>query len=176
MAAHAAEQCFAKGDFIFAKGDSPNDLYILIEGRIGHPEVQRSDEACEVTRSISAAGQIFGFAAAVALSPKRVVSARCEVWTNVLAIDGAWFRCACAQQAEAGQSLLRQLNVIHASYERTVPGKSGWLSICSAGKTLGSPPDPVRLISDCSMEVRPHAICAVVAGGDAGRMLAKLIA
>lgn len=40
--------------------------------------MQRADEAYAVARGISAAGQIFGFAAAVAGRPRRVVSARCE--------------------------------------------------------------------------------------------------
>jgi methylenetetrahydrofolate reductase (NADPH) len=177
IAAHARERSFAKGEFIFANGDSPDDFYILVEGRIGHPEVQRADEAYAVARGISAAGQIFGFAAAVAGSPRRVVSARCEAWTRVLAIDGRWFQRACAQHGEAGQALVRQLTQAHASYERSVLGKRGWLSMRNAGKTLGSPRGRVRLIDDCSMEVRPHEICAVVAPeGYAGSILAKLIA
>lgn len=177
MAAHARERSFARGEFIFAKGDPPREFYILVEGRIGHPEVQRADEAYAVARGISAAGQIFGFAAAVAGSPRRVVSARCETWTNVLAIDGEWFQLACARQGEAGQALLRRLTQAHAGYERSVLGKRGWLSIRNAGKTRYSPHGPVRLIDDVSMEVRPHEICAVVAvEGDAGSTLAKLIA
>lgn len=177
MAAHARERDFAKGEFIFAKGDPADDFFILVEGRIGHPEVQRSDEAYAVARGISAAGQSFGFAAAVAGSPRRIVSARCEAWTRVLAIDGEWFQHACAQQGEAGHALLRQLTQAHAGYERSVLGKRGWLSMRNAGKTLGPARARSRLIDDSSVEVRPHEICAVVAAeGDAGSLVARLIA
>jgi methylenetetrahydrofolate reductase (NADPH) len=177
MAAHARERSFARGEFIFAKGDPPGEFYILVEGRIGHPEVQRADEAYPVARGISAAGQIFGFAAAVAGSPRRVVSARCETWTNVLAINGEWFQRTCAHQGEAGQALLRRLTQVHAGYERSVLGKRGWLSIRNAGKTRDSPHGPISLIDNASMEARPHEICAVVTvEGDAGSTLAKLIA
>lgn len=177
IAAHARERSFARGEFIFAKDDPSCEFYILVEGRIGHPEVPRADEACAVARGIGAAGQIFGFAAAVAGRPRRVVSARCETWTNVLAIDGEWFQLTCAQQGEAGGALLRRLTLVHAGYERSVLGKRGWLSIRNAGKTRNFPHGPICLIDNASMEVRPHEICAVVAVEDDARSaFAKLVA
>lgn len=53
-----------KGRFIYAKNDPARDFYLLVEGRIGHPEVQASDRDSLAYRA-DTPGQLFGFAGAV---------------------------------------------------------------------------------------------------------------
>ena len=40
LAERARVISFERGEFIYAKNDSTEDFYILIDGRVGHPEVQ----------------------------------------------------------------------------------------------------------------------------------------
>ena len=44
VAAAAAERHFDRAEFIYAKSDPARDFYVLVEGRVGHPEVQGEDE------------------------------------------------------------------------------------------------------------------------------------
>lgn len=76
-AARIARECdFERGAFVYAKNDTPEDFYLLIEGRIGHPEVQAAEAQYSVAREVSRRGQFFGFAAVVQGMPRRVISAR----------------------------------------------------------------------------------------------------
>jgi len=96
IAAAAHEESFDKGRFIYAKNDPAAYFYFLVQGRIGHPEVQAGDKGSLAYRA-DAPGQLFGFAAAVQGQPLRVISARCELPTTVLAVDGQWFQKLCTR-------------------------------------------------------------------------------
>lgn len=177
IAAAAAEQSFEKGDFIFARGDAAADFYVLIDGRVGHPEVQADDEQFSIARQVNASGQMFGFAAGVAGKPARAVSARCEAATKVLAVDGRWFQEFCRGHDQEGEALLRELARAHAGYEQIVLGRQGWVSIRNASKTYRSHGREIIAIDDCCLEIRPGEFCAVVGPAGCGKTtLANLIA
>lgn len=177
LAAAAREHSFDKNEFIFAKSDPAEDFYILVDGKVGHPEVQAGDDQFLVAHRVTATSQMFGFAAAVEGRPTRVVSARCELPTRVLTIDGRWFQALCKSHGDEGHALLQELTRAHAGYERIVLGRSGWLSVRNAGKIYGPPHRPVVALHDCSFEIRPGEFCAIAAPAGCGKSaLAKAIA
>src|SRR5688500_13495160 len=114
----ATEHCFERGEFIYAKSDPSLDFYVLAEGRVSHPEVPAEER--QAAHRITAPGQVFGFAATVPGQPARVASARCELATAVLAINGKWFRELCSRYFAEGEDLLRRLEQEHAVYERSI--------------------------------------------------------
>ena len=79
--ATATELTFDRGEFIYAKNDAAEDFYLLIDGRIGHPEVQAAESQYSIAREVASPGQLFGFAALVQGMPRRVISARCAIRT-----------------------------------------------------------------------------------------------
>ncbi len=171
-AAAAAERYFDRGQFVYAKCDPAQDLYLLVEGRITHPEVHTEEQ--HPAHRIATSGQGFGFAAAVQGQPPRVVSAQCELATTVLAINGEWLRLLCTRYGSDGQELLRLLEQAHASYERNVLALSGWVSVRNVSKSFRP---AGRVLFDCSFEVRSGELCAIVGPQRSGKStLAKLIA
>jgi ABC-type nitrate/sulfonate/bicarbonate transport system ATPase subunit/5,10-methylenetetrahydrofolate reductase len=169
-AAAAIEQSFKKGEFIYAKNDAATDFYVLIEGRVHHPEVQLGEA---IATQVTTSGQMFGFGAAV--PSRRITSSRCESPTKVLAINGEWFRIACKRYGYEG--LLQELSSAHASYERSVLGRSGWISIRNAGKVFGPAREQIVALDDCSFEVRPGEFRSIVGPKGCGKStLLNLIA
>lgn len=168
IAALAQERTYEAHEFIYAKGDIATDFYALIEGRIGHPEVRRTDEGLLVTDEVGTPGQLFGFAAAVQGAP-RVISARSEIRTRVLAIEGRRFRESCASQGGIGESLLQDLTRVYAGYEHRVSQRNGWISIRNATKTYGTPGRETVAVENCSLEIRPGEFCAIVGPSGCGK-------
>ncbi|PZQ19272.1 MAG: hypothetical protein DI565_02540 [Ancylobacter novellus] len=165
---YAREETFAAHDFIFAKGDQAADFYILIDGRVGHPEVRLNDDNLSITQETATAGQLFGYAAAVQ-GAARVISARCETETKVLAIDGGRFQETCQRNGAAGEALIRELARIYASYEFRTTGQSGWISIRNASKVYSPGPNAVVALDNCSIEIRPGEFCAIVGPSGCGK-------
>lgn len=165
----AVEQSFERGQFIFAKNDPATDFYILVDGKVGHPEVQAAEEQFSVAREVSAPGQLFGFAALVQGMPRRVISARCERSTKVLAVNGQWFQAKCRESGREGHELLQELTRAFAGHERAIMNRSGWVSIRNAGKIYDPFGRAVVAVDDCSIEIRPGEFCAIVGPSGCGK-------
>lgn len=168
-AAAATERSYERGEFIYAKSDPADEFYILVDGKVGHPEVQAAEEQFSVAREVATPGQLFGFAAVVQGMPKRAISARCERRTKVLAINGQWFQDLCREQGKEGYDLLQELARAFAGHERTVMGRAGWVSIRNATKIYDPVGRAVLALDDCSIEIRPGEFCAIVGPSGCGK-------
>ena len=116
----AREERFARGTFIYAKNDPAEDFYILVDGKIGHPEVQAAESQYSVAMETDRPGQLFGFAALVQGMPQRVISARCERDCLVLVINGRRVQELAGAQGRAGHELLQKWTRSFAAHERGI--------------------------------------------------------
>lgn len=169
MSMAAREANFDRGAFIYAKNDVAEDFYILIDGRVGHPEVQAAQAQYSVALEAATPGQLFGFAALVQGMPRRVISARCEIPTRVLAINGRAFQDLARNAGRAGHELLQSLTRTFAAHERGVAARSGWLSLRNVGKVYDPLGRSVVAVDDCSIEIRPGEFCAIVGPSGCGK-------
>ena len=169
LAARARVISFERGEFIYAKNDATEDFYILVDGRVGHPEVQAAEAQYSIAREASQPGQLFGFAALVQGMPRRVISARCEIATRVLALNGRDFQKLARDSGRAGHELLQSLTRTFAAHERGVAARSGWLSLRSVGKVYDPLGRSVVAVDDCSIEIRPGEFCAIVGPSGCGK-------
>lgn len=165
----AREQTYPRGSFIYAKNDPAEDFYVLVEGKVGHPEVQAAEAQYSVAREAARLGQLFGFAALVQGLPRRVISARCERDTTVLVISGAQVQALARAQGRAGHELLQTLTRTFAAHERGIANRSGWVSIRNAGKVYDPLGRSVVAVEDCSIEIRPGEFCAIVGPSGCGK-------
>jgi len=169
MARNAEVRSYERGDFIYSREDPADDVYILVDGKIGYPEIQETESQFPVASEVSAPGQLFGFAALVPGTPHRVISARCVRPTRVLAVEGQWLQSFCHQHGHEGHELLQELTRAFAGHEHAVAQRSGWLSIRNAGKVYGRSGAAVRVLDDVSIEIRPGEFCAVVGPPGCGK-------
>ena len=169
LAEKAVERAYARGDFVYAKNDVATDFYILIDGRIGHPEVQAAQEQFSVAQELTTPGQLFGFAALVQGMPNRVISARCENPVRLLAINGRWFQSECLKEGRAGHEMMQELTRAFAGHERAVLNRAGWVSVRNAGKVYDPLGTAVVAVDDCSIEIRPGEFCAIVGPSGCGK-------
>ena len=169
VAATAEEKQFERGHFIFAKNDAADNFYLLVDGKVGHPEVQAAQTELSVVLDVAAPGQLFGFAALVQGMPTRVISARCERATTVLAIEGRWFQALALRHGKVGQDLLLDLTRAYAGHERSVMNRDGWLSIRNAGKVYDTSGGSLVAVDNCSIEIRPGEFCAIVGPSGCGK-------
>ena len=167
--ATATELTFDRGEFIYAKNDAAEDFYLLIDGRIGHPEVQAAESQYSIAREVASPGQLFGFAALVQGMPRRVISARCEIRTRVLAVNGHAFQALARSAGRAGHELLQALTRTFAAHERGVAARSGWVSLRNVGKVYDPLGKSVVAVDDCSIEIRPGEFCAIVGPSGCGK-------
>jgi len=167
--ATATELTFDRGEFIYAKNDAAEDFYLLIDGRIGHPEVQAAESQYSIAREVASPGQLFGFAALVQGMPRRVISARCEIRTRVLAVNGHAFQALARSAGRAGHELLQALTRTFAAHERGVAARSGWVSLRNVGKVYDPLGRSVVAVDDCSIEIRPGEFCAIVGPSGCGK-------
>jgi sulfonate transport system ATP-binding protein len=165
----AVEEIFEKGDFIYAKGDRAEYFYILVDGKVGHPEVQAAEEQFSIARDVSVPAQLFGYAALVQGMPKRVISARCERVTKVLALQGQHFQRLCRSHGREGHELLQRITSTFAAHELAVANRSGWVSIRNAGKVYDPFGKAVIAVDGCSIEIRPREFCAIVGPSGCGK-------
>ncbi len=163
------ERSFERGDFIYAKGDRADRFYVLLDGKVGHPEVQAAEEQFSIATEVQVPGQLFGYAALVQGMPKRVISARCERATKVLAIDGTKFQLLCRQYGREGYQLLQHLTSTFAAHELAVANRCGWVSIRNAQKVYDPFGRAVVALDDCSVEIRPGEFCAIVGPSGCGK-------
>jgi NitT/TauT family transport system ATP-binding protein len=168
-AAIAIEQSFERGDFIYAKGDPADCFYILLDGKVGHPEVQAAEEQFSISREVESVGQLFGYAALVQGLPKRVISARCERATKVLAIDGRKFQAICRKHGREGHEIIQRLSSTFAAHELAVANRCGWVSVRNVQKIYDPFGKAVVALDDCSVELRPGEFCAVVGPSGCGK-------
>ena len=169
VADHAAEEDYSKNAFIYARKDRADKFYILVEGQVGHPEVQAAEEQYSIAPQASVPGQLFGFAALVQGLPQRVITAHCEKPTKVLAIDGSWFQALCKDHGHDGLELLHTLARAYVGHEHRVGGRAGWISIRNAGKIYDPHGKAVVAVEDCSIEIRPGEFVAIVGPSGCGK-------
>ena len=167
----ADERAFDKGRLVYTRDEPAGAFYLLIEGRVSHPELPADLDPN--ARQVSAAGQMFGFGASS--MERRLLSARCEQPTRLLALDAQDFRALCEQHGLG--ALAQRLASVHAGYERHALGRSGWISVRNAGKSFKVAGAQARLLDDCSFEMRPGELWAVFGPKDRGKtVLLNLIA
>ena len=169
VAESGREQDYAKNAFIYSRKDEADNFYILVEGQVGHPEVQAAEEQFSIAPQASTPGQLFGFAALVQGMPQRIITAHCEKPSKVIAIDGQWFQNLCNQHGQAGRELLQTLSRAYAGHEHKVAGRSGWISIRNAGKVYDPFGKAVVAVEDCSIELRPGEFVAIVGPSGCGK-------
>ena len=169
IAERAEEMDFAKGAVIFSRQEPSVYCYVLVSGHISHPEVQAAEEQFAIARETTVPGQLFGWAAAVEGMPDRIISARCDAPTRVLAFDGKWFQDLCRSHGEPGLQALQDLVRSYAGHERTVSGRRGWLSIRNVQKVYDPFGKSVVAVDGCSIEVRPGEFCAIVGPSGCGK-------
>lgn len=169
-AASAVEQSFEKGQLVYAKDDAATAFYVLAEGKVGHPEVQRPDASAS---QINTPGQMFGFAASQ--RDRRTLSARCESPTRVLALDNDRFLELCRSHGYA--ELPSRLAIAHKGFDRSALGRTGWISVRNVCKNFEAGEGQPALLDDCSFEVRPGEFWAIYGPKDRGKtVLLNLIA
>lgn len=174
IALHARERWFPQGTYVYVPRDEAKELYLLVDGRIGYPEVQVRDTSSIAARSVATAGQVFGIGAVLPGRPARIISARCERDSVVLAIDGAWMNEVCGRQGHDGRMLIEQLARVYAGYEHVALGRPGWISVRDIGKAL---PRGRRVLNHCSLELRTGEFCAIYGLRGSGKTtLARIIA
>lgn len=169
LAEKSEEIDFAKGTEIFNRKDPSDKCYILVSGHVSHPEVQAAEEQYSIARETATQSQLFGWGAAVEGLPSRIISARCDVPTKVLAFDGLWFQNLCREHGEQGLRALQDLVRSYAGHERRIGGRRGWLSIRNAQKVYDPLGKAVVAVDDCSIEIRPGEFCAIVGPSGCGK-------
>lgn len=165
----AREERFTRGTFIYAKNDPAEECYFLIDGKVGHPEVQAAESQYSVARETDRPGQLFGFAALVQGMPRRVISARCERDCRVLVINGQAVQELARAQGRVGHELLQNWTRSFAAHELGIASRSGWVSIRNAGKVYDPLGRSVVAVDDCSIEIRPGEFCAIVGPSGCGK-------
>ncbi|MBK7660227.1 MAG: ABC transporter ATP-binding protein [Betaproteobacteria bacterium] len=101
--------------------------------------------------------------------PRRVISARCEIRTRVLAVNGHAFQALARSAGRAGHELLQALTRTFAAHERGVAARSGWVSLRNVGKVYDPLGKSVVAVDDCSIEIRPGEFCAIVGPSGCGK-------
>lgn len=160
---------YPRGAIIFNRREPSEYFYILVHGHVSHPEVQAAEEQYSIARETETQGQLFGWAAAVEGMPDRLISARCDAPTRVLAIDGRWFQVFCRDLGEPGIRALQDLVRSYAGHEKTVSGRRGWLSLRNVQKVYDPLGKAVVAVDGCSIEIRPGEFCAIVGPSGCGK-------
>lgn len=169
IAGQAMEHRYDSGAIVYAKNDPSADFYVLIEGRIEHPEVSAPDPDVAVAHAVERKGQVFGFAAMVQGLPRRAITARCTQASRLLSVSGAWFQGLAGRSGKDGHDILQAFARIYAGHELAVAGQSGWLSVRNAGKVYDPYGQAVVAVDDCSIEIRPGEFCAIVGPSGCGK-------
>lgn len=169
LAAHCVDQSFGIGEVIFSKGDAAQYAYILDYGEVVHPEVESEKTDYSVLSRVNESGALFGFAAIVENSAKRIVTARASSPARVFAIEGAALRASLNEWGRDGHEFLQQLSRRYAAHELWVQGREGWISIRNASKVYDPSGKNVVAVDNCSIEIRPGEFCAIVGPSGCGK-------
>lgn len=169
VAAHAEVRSLDSGAIVFRAGEQAVDFYILLSGRIQHPEVETAVADAVVRREVTNAGDIFGYAAFVDLNGYRIISAIVAEPARLMAVNGAAFRRVLGKWGKAGHDLLQIFAQRYASHELRIAQKAGWVSVRNAGKVYDPKGKAVVAVDDCSIEIRPGEFCAIVGPSGCGK-------
>ncbi len=169
LANHCMDQSFTAGETIFAKGDDAQYAYVLVDGEVVHPEVGTEQADYSVLSTVNDSGGLFGFAAIVENSAKRIVSARANRATRLLAIEGIALRASLNEWGREGHEFTQELSRRYAAHELWVQGREGWISIRNASKVYDPAGKNVVAVDNCSIEIRPGEFCAIVGPSGCGK-------
>lgn len=86
IAGIAVEQDYEKGAVLYDAGDAADNVYVLVNGIVTF--INKSGLAFLNVQQVMARSMLFGWAAVVSDTPKRVGSAQCLEESKILAIDG----------------------------------------------------------------------------------------
>lgn len=157
------------GAVLFRAGDKARDFYILVAGRVQHPEVMQEIAEPMVRGAVGAPGEVFGYAAFLDLNATRVISAVAAEPSTVLKVDGPAFRAVLLDWGRQGHELLQTFARRFAAHEHEVAERAGWVSVRNAGKVYDPKGKAVVAVDDCSIEIRPGEFCAIVGPSGCGK-------
>ena len=122
----AEESVHEAGDFIYGRSDPADDLYFLVRGGVGYPEVRAGGACRQGPSAYVETGRLFGFGAALLGHARRAVSALCLDSTFVLRVGGTKVIQACGRYGGRSHRLVENLVRAHVQYERTAAEKLVW--------------------------------------------------
>jgi CRP-like cAMP-binding protein len=114
LAHQAVVQTYAMNDELFSQGSIADNLYLLIDGRVGFSLCDNGDEHRVFLRAIEGAGSPLGWSALV--DPRRYrISARALEVTHVVALPGDNLQKLCEQQPGTCVRIMRRVLQIISS-------------------------------------------------------------
>lgn len=167
----ARESQHGAGDFIFGRTDRADDLYFLVHGSVGYPELRYRDADRDHPERRVSSCRIFGFGAAFLGYAQRAVSALCEDSSIVLRVAGTKAVQTCLRYGRHGHRLVEEMLRAHLRYEHRFAPKLAWPKpgnlICRADLTLnracsGMEPSALRSAFILSL-VGPYEVTGRVA-------------
>lgn len=169
VASNANIRALDAGAVLFQAGEMAVDFFILLSGRIQHPEVTGEAADASVRREVAGSGDVFGYAAFVDLNAVRVISAIATEQSSVMAVNGRAFREILGKWGKDGHNLLQVFAQRYAAHEHRIGQKAGWVSVRNAGKVYDPKGKAVVAVDDCSIEIRPGEFCAIVGPSGCGK-------
>ena len=105
---------YAAGDTIFAEGDGPGSLRVLVSGLVSLRQTLRGVGSDAQMAKVSEAGSVFGIAALVGEEHIYPHSAVCLEETEVIEVDGRQLRTLCVESPQVGVHILERLSAVMA--------------------------------------------------------------
>ena len=98
---------------IYSLGDPAEDFYVLADGMVRFTlgVGRRDTSAGEIIRR----GEVFGWAALVETTQRRIATAYCLTACHVLALDGAKLLALMEEDHSLGYALMKQLSILLTS-------------------------------------------------------------
>lgn len=109
----ARVQSYPADTRIYSLGDAVDDFYVLAEGMVRFTlgVGRRDTSAGEIIRR----GEVFGWAALVETTPRRIATAYCLTPCTVLALRGAGLAALMESDHALGYALMKQLSILLTS-------------------------------------------------------------
>jgi NitT/TauT family transport system ATP-binding protein len=161
------EKRLARGAIVYRTGDTPDYLYILVQGAVSHPSLLSPRGSTDGLARTP--GDLFGIAAVDEQMRRRVFTVECLEDTIACAINGARLREILKMDPSTGYVVMQRFAGLMAKAEGFVPARSGGLSIRHAGKIYDPEGVHVVAVEDCSFEVPPGGLCVVVGPSGCGK-------
>ncbi|HSD44533.1 MAG TPA: cyclic nucleotide-binding domain-containing protein [Burkholderiales bacterium] len=113
LALLARRERYAQDTRIYSLGDPAEDFYVLADGMVRFTlgVGRRDTSAGEIIRR----GEVFGWAALVETTQRRIATAYCLTACEVLALDGARLIALMETDHSLGYELMKQLSVLLTS-------------------------------------------------------------
>ncbi|MFO1360854.1 MAG: Crp/Fnr family transcriptional regulator [Burkholderiales bacterium] len=113
LALLARRERYSQDTRIYSLGDPAEDFYVLTEGMVRFTlgVGRRDTSAGEIIRR----GEVFGWAALVETTQRRIATAYCLTSCEVLALDGARLVALMEEDHGLGYALMKQLSVLLTS-------------------------------------------------------------